>query len=52
MVLEALNLVVSRGSTQFIEWLFSAEVPEMESGAVEIKGIAREAGIRTKIAVH
>lgn len=46
------QLVVSRGSTQFIEWLFRAEVPEMESGAVEIKGIAREAGVRTKLAVH
>ncbi|MGH7142437.1 MAG: transcription termination factor NusA [Candidatus Saccharimonadales bacterium] len=45
------QLVVSRGSTQFIEWLFSSEVPEMESGAVEIKGIAREAGVRSKIAV-
>jgi N utilization substance protein A len=45
------QLVVSRGSTQFIEWLFRAEVPEMESGAVEIKGIAREAGVRTKLAV-
>lgn len=46
------QLVVSRGSIQFIEWLFRAEVPEMESGAVEIKGIAREAGVRTKLAVH
>jgi N utilization substance protein A len=45
-------LVVSRGNTQFIEWLFRAEVPEMESGAVEIKGMAREAGVRTKLAVH
>jgi N utilization substance protein A len=45
------QLVVSRGSTQFVEWLFRAEVPEMESGAVEIKGIVREAGVRTKIAV-
>ncbi len=45
------QLIVSRGSTQFIEWLFRAEVPEMESGAVEIKSIAREAGVRTKLAV-
>lgn len=45
------QLVVSRGSTQFIEWLFKAEVPEMENGSVEIKGIAREAGVRTKLAV-
>lgn len=46
------QLVVSRGNAQFIEWLFRAEVPEMESGAVEIKGIAREAGVRSKIAVY
>ncbi len=45
------QLVVSRGSTVFVEWLFRSEVPEMESGAVEIKGISREGGVRTKIAV-
>jgi N utilization substance protein A len=45
------QLVVSRGNTQFVEWLFRAEVPEMENGAVEIKQIAREAGVRSKIAV-
>ncbi len=45
------QLVVSRGNTQFIEWLFRAEVPEMESKAVEIRDMAREAGVRTKIAV-
>ncbi|HVW23403.1 MAG TPA: transcription termination factor NusA [Candidatus Saccharimonadales bacterium] len=46
------QLVVSRGNTQFMEWLFRGEVPEMDSGAVEIKGIAREAGVRSKIAVY
>jgi N utilization substance protein A len=45
------QLVVSRGCPEFIEWLFRAEVPEMDSGAVQIKGIAREAGVRSKIAV-
>jgi N utilization substance protein A len=45
------QLIVSRGSSQFIEWLFRGEVPEMENDAVEIKGIAREAGVRSKIAV-
>ncbi len=45
------QLVVSRGSAEFIEWLFRGEVPEMESGAVSIKGIARESGVRSKIAV-
>jgi transcription termination/antitermination protein NusA len=46
------QLVVSRGSRDFIEWLFKGEVPEMENGAVAIKNIAREAGVRTKLAVH
>ncbi len=45
------QLVVSRGCPEFIEWLFRAEVPEMESGAVSIQGIAREPGVRSKIAV-
>ena len=45
------QLVVSRGNNQFIEWLFRGEVPEMENCAVEIKNIAREAGVRSKIAV-
>lgn len=45
------QLVVSRGNNEFMEWLFRAEVPEMESGAVTIKAMAREAGVRTKIAV-
>jgi len=45
------QLIVSRANTQFMEWLFRGEVPEMESGAVSIKEIAREAGVRSKIAV-
>jgi len=46
------QLVVSRGNKEFVEWLFRGEVPEMENGAVEIKAIAREAGVRSKIAVN
>lgn len=45
------QLILSRGSADFIEYLFRQEVPEIDNGAVEIKGIAREAGRRTKIAV-
>lgn len=45
------QLILSRGSASFIEYLFRQEVPEIENGTVEIKGIAREAGRRTKIAV-
>ncbi|HKX73034.1 MAG TPA: transcription termination factor NusA [Candidatus Saccharimonadales bacterium] len=46
------QLILSRANEAFIEYLFRQEVPEMDSGAVEIKAIAREAGKRTKIAVH
>lgn len=46
------QLIVSRNNSKFIEWLFKAEVPEMENGAVEIKDVAREAGVRSKIAVN
>ena len=46
------QLILSRGNEAFVEFLFRQEVPEMESGAVEIKAIAREAGRRTKIAVN
>ena len=45
------QLILSRANEAFIEYLFRQEVPEMETGAVEIKAIAREAGKRTKIAV-
>lgn len=45
------QLIVSRGSKEFISQLFMNEVPEMANGAVEIKDIAREAGVRSKIAV-
>ncbi len=45
------QLILSRGSSDFIEYLFRQEVPEIENGTVEIRGIAREAGRRTKIAV-
>lgn len=46
------QLILSRGNAEFIEYLFAQEVPELENGSVEIKGIAREAGKRTKIAVR
>lgn len=45
------QLILSRGNTEFIEYLFRQEVPELDNGSVEIRGIAREAGRRTKIAV-
>lgn len=46
------SLKVSRTHPKFINALFAQEAPEVESGIVEIKSIAREAGARTKIAVY
>ncbi len=45
------QLILTRANEAFVEYLFRQEVPEMETGAVEIKAIAREAGKRTKLAV-
>ena len=46
------QMVVSRADPQFLIELFKLEVPEIESGVLEIKAIAREAGSRSKIAVY
>ncbi len=45
------QLIVSRAHPDVVRRLFELEVPEVYSGAVEIKAIAREAGLRTKVAV-
>ncbi len=45
------QVVVSRTHPNLVRKLFALEVPEIASGVVEIKEIAREAGHRTKIAV-
>jgi N utilization substance protein A len=45
-------LKLSRSHPKFLAELFKAEVPEIANGTVEIKAIAREAGSRSKIAVH
>ncbi|MEK7503016.1 MAG: transcription termination factor NusA [Patescibacteria group bacterium] len=45
------SIRLSRSHPQLVRKLFEIEVPEIASGVVEIKNIAREAGSRTKIAV-
>lgn len=45
------EVVVSRSDPALVKGLFALEVPEIQSGSVEIKEIAREAGGRTKVAV-
>lgn len=46
------EIILSRSHPNFIRKLFEVEVSEIADRTVEIKGIAREAGHRTKIAVH
>lgn len=46
------QIFVSRTHPELVKRLFEQEVPEVHDGTVEIKSIAREAGSRTKIAVH
>lgn len=44
-------LRLSRSHPKFLLKLFEMEVPELASGAIEVKSLAREAGNRTKIAI-
>ena len=44
-------ILLSRSHPKLVHKLFEFEVPEIDSGSVEIKSIAREAGSRSKVAV-
>ncbi|MFC1598094.1 transcription termination factor NusA [Patescibacteria group bacterium] len=46
------EIIASRTAPEMVEKLFEMEVPEITSGSIEIKAVAREAGSRSKIAVH
>lgn len=46
------QLFISRTANQFLIELFKLEVPEVGQGLIEIKGAARDPGLRAKIAVH
>ncbi|MDD3429734.1 MAG: transcription termination factor NusA [Oscillospiraceae bacterium] len=46
------KIMISRTHPGLVKRMFEMEVPEIYSGTVEIKAISREAGMRTKIAVH
>lgn len=45
------QIQISRTHPKLVEKLFEREVPEIESGLVEVMAVARDAGLRTKIAV-
>lgn len=44
-------LIVSRSSKEMLSELFKIEVPELSEGSLEIRGVARDPGVRSKIAV-
>ena len=46
------EILVSRSDRNMLKRLFEIEVPEVYNGTVEIKGISRDAGFRSKVAVH
>jgi transcription termination/antitermination protein NusA len=46
------EIILSRADPQFVVKLFTLEVSEISDGTIEVKGIAREPGFRTKLAVH
>ncbi len=45
------QIVLSRADPEFVAKMFAREVPEISSGAVEVKAVSRDAGVRTKLAV-
>ncbi|MCR4279817.1 MAG: transcription termination factor NusA [Candidatus Komeilibacteria bacterium] len=45
------QIVLSRSHPDMLRELFAMEVPEVSAGTVEIKGVSREAGMRSKVAV-
>ena len=45
-------IILSRKSPQLVRKLFEMEVPEVSDSTIEIKSVAREAGVRSKIAVY
>ncbi len=46
------QVLVSRSAAGLVGKLFEEEIPEIKQGTVQIKGISREAGARTKIAIY
>ena len=46
------QIILTRSHPDFLTKLFEVEVPEIREGVVDIKAVAREPGIRAKVAVH
>src|SRR3989339_76076 len=45
------EILLSRNHTNLVKEVFTQEIPEIADGAIEVKGIARDAGWRSKVAV-
>jgi len=48
----AVSVILSRSSEQLVRCLFELEIPEISNRTIEIMGVAREPGVRSKVAVH
>lgn len=46
------EIILSRAAPEFVVKLFQLEVSEINDGTIEVKGVAREPGFRTKLAVY
>ena len=44
-------ILVSRKNYGFVKRLFESEIPEFQDGTLELRGVAREAGVRSKVAI-
>ena len=45
------QIILSRADKKFVDEIFKQEIPEIGEGVIEIKGLSREAGFRSKVAV-
>ena len=45
-------ILVSRKNYGFVKRLFEHEIPEFQDGTLELRGVAREAGVRSKVAIY
>lgn len=46
------QIILSRTNTEVVKQIFTSEIPEIANGLIEIKGISREPGARSKVAVE
>ncbi len=46
------QVIISRACPEFVRKLFEFEIPEIYEGVIEIKGVSRDAGSRSKVAVY